>query len=210
MVLITLLLYTLLKMINSLFPIKIYKTKFTGDMSSLLGTLEKFIEFDNTLINNQGSMRGNGVCSYVERRDLHTLPEFKLLVDFITEQAANYWRELNYDDFYKPKIVEMWYNVYKKDSFIDLHNHAPRVLTSSFYLRKTPGVGNIVFENPLSTLLKHQPYQINKNTYHTLFEQEFDAETGDLVLFPGWLNHRTNVNTLDEDRIMIGTNICSA
>lgn len=202
------LLYTQLKMINTLFPIKVYKARFPGELTPLLTTLEQFIEFDKTLLNNQGSMRGNGICSYVDRRDLHLLPEFKTVVDFITDQAIIYWQELNYDTVYTPKIEEMWYNVYKKDSFIDLHNHAPRVLTGSFYLSKKSNISNIVFENPLSTLLKHQPYKIDKNTYHTLFEEEFNAESGDLVLFPGWLNHRTNNNVLDEDRIMIGTNLC--
>ena len=32
------------------------------------------------------------------------------------------------------------------------------------------------------------------------------ARTGDLVIFPGWLNHETSVNESDDDRIIIGAN----
>jgi uncharacterized protein (TIGR02466 family) len=195
-------------MINNLFPIKIYKASYPYDLQPLIANLIPLIEFDKTLENNQGSMRGEGICSYVERRDLHELDIFAPVVKFIQTHVLTYWRELNYDPAYNPKIEEMWYNIYKEGSFIDLHNHAPRTLTCSFYLSKEFGTSNIVFENPLSTILKHQPYYIDKNNYHALFEEEVDAQSGDLIIFPGWLNHRTIKNSSTTDRIMIGANIC--
>jgi len=195
-------------MIEKIFPLKIYKTSYNHDLRLLQNILTPFIDFDKTLLNNQGSMRGEGVCSYVERRDLHKLDDFIPIVNFIIEHTIIYWKELNYDISYKPFIEEMWYNVYKEGSFIDSHNHAPRILTCSFYISKESGTSNIVFENPLSTLLKHQPYYIDKNNYHRLFEEEVDAQSGDLIIFPGWLNHRTIKNNSTADRIMIGANIC--
>jgi uncharacterized protein (TIGR02466 family) len=195
-------------MIIDLFPVKIYKVKYEHDLTGLLESLSTYIDFENIKNNNQGSMRGEGVCSYVDRRDLHELPQFQKLKSFIENHAKIYWQQLGYNEYYNPKVIEMWCNIYRNESFIDLHNHAPRTLTSSFYLRKESKIGNIVFEHPLSTLLKHQPYYIDKNNYHKLFEEEIDAEGGDLIIFPGWLNHKTLPNG-DEDRIMIGTNICS-
>jgi|688.fasta_scaffold279702_2 uncharacterized protein (TIGR02466 family) len=195
-------------MIVDLFPVKIYKTQYQGDLDSIVDNLYNIIDFESVKSNNQGSMRGEGVCTYVDRRDLHTLPEFEEIKLFIEHHAAIYWKDIGYDAYFKPKVIEMWCNIYKSDSFIDLHNHAPRVMTSSFYLCKKSGIGNIVYENPLSTLLKHQPYHIDKNTYHTLFEQQIDGESGDLIIFPGWLNHKTLPNQ-GQDRVMIGTNICA-
>jgi ectoine hydroxylase-related dioxygenase (phytanoyl-CoA dioxygenase family) len=66
-----------------------------------------------------------------------------------------------------------------------------------------------VFENPLEALLKHQPIKAlqDRNTYHTLFDHEVKVEAGDLVIFPGWLRHKTQVNSSNSDRIMIGANI---
>ena len=34
----------------------------------------------------------------------------------------------------------------------------------------------------------------------------FPVKTGDLVMFPGWINHKSLPNESDEDRIIIGTN----
>ena len=195
-------------MIKDLFPTKIYKVSYDKELSIIAVNLQKIINFDITIKNNQGSMRGNGICSYVERRDLHTLDEFKGLVNFINKHVQRYWQEINYDPCYKPYVEEMWYNVYKKDAFIDIHNHAPRVMTASFYVTKESGNSNIIFENPMSLLLKHQPYYINKDLYHTEFEQEVDAQSGDLIIFPGWLNHKSVKNNSDADRIMIGAHIC--
>ena len=193
-----------------IFPIEIYTAKYYKDMNFVYSTLQPYLDEYNTIFNNnQGSMRGSGVCSYVERRDLHLDPAFSDVVDFLKEQCIAYWSLLKYNPKYKPIIKEMWFNVYNNESFIDIHNHAPMTTTCSLYVQKLPNVGNIVFENPLSTLLKHQPYYIDKDNYHTLFETEVEAQTGDLVMFPGWLNHKTLPNTSDKERIMIGANICT-
>jgi uncharacterized protein (TIGR02466 family) len=196
-------------MIENLFPIKIYTVQYPNDMSEMLIAVDPLIKKFNTIIkNNQGSMRGSGICSYNFKRDLHILTEFADLVKFIETHALVYWRDLGYDLIYTPRVTEMWFNMYNKDSFIDTHNHAPIPLTASFYLQKEDNVANIAFENPLSTMLKYQPFQINRDTYHTIFEEQINSKTGDLVIFPGWLNHKTISNSIDIPRLMIGANLC--
>ena len=152
-------------------------------------------------------MRDHGLCSYNAERNLHKLPEFKTVVDFVNEHANNFWTELGY--YGVPCIYEQWANKYPQNAFIDIHDHAPITLTASFYLKKESGAGNLVFENPLATILKHQPYSNlhNRNQYHTLFEHSVEISEGDLVMFPGWLKHRTEANRSGSDRIIIGTNI---
>lgn len=196
-------------MVETLFPVKIYKTTYQDSLTDLMAELQPFIDefYGLAVQNNQGSMRGEGVCSYVAKRDLHKLDQFKPVVDFIEKHCAIYYKELGYSDAYKVRIEDMWFNVYKQDSFIDIHNHAPTLMTASFYLQKETGIANIMFENPLATMMKYLPYHIDRNNYHTLFEQEVDSESGDLVIFPGWLNHRTMPNTGTTDRIMIGVNV---
>lgn len=193
-----------------LFPLEIHKTTYKENLNQIAELLQRHMNhYEDIKKNNQGSMRGNGICSYVQKRDLHHDEEFIPVVNFILEQTSIYWKKIGYAEKYKPIIKEMWFNVYKEQSYIDIHNHAPIVTTCSFYIQKDSNDGNIVFENPLATLLKHQPYYISKENYHTLFEQEIDTKSGDLILFPGWLNHKTLPNTSKKDRIMIGANICT-
>lgn len=196
-------------MITDIFPLKIYKTKYTGDIEALKAALLPKFEsvFNATVADNQGSMRGDGLCSYNVVRDLFTWPEIKPYLDFLNQEAAIYWKELGYYET-GHKIFEMWANKYTTGSFIDVHNHAPIPITASFYLQKSKNSGNIAFENPLSTILKHQPVGFkNRSAYATLFDYEVDVEEGDLVMFPGWLNHKTLPNQDTSDRIIIGTNI---
>jgi uncharacterized protein (TIGR02466 family) len=192
-----------------LFPLSIYKTEYHENLEDIKDVLLPMINsnYNHSLENNQGSMRGQGVCSYVSKRDLHKLQEFKKVVDFIETHAKIYHKKLNFSDAYVPKVCEMWFNVYKEGSFIDVHNHAPIDMTATFYISKQPKNANLVFENPLTTILKFQPYHIDRDQYHNLFEHEVDTKSGDLIIFPGWVNHKTRPNLNSEDRIIIGANL---
>lgn len=153
-------------------------------------------------------MRGDGICSYNVKRDLHLDLAFSSLVEFINKHAQLYWKALNYNNAMRPEVYEMWTNIYKHESFIEMHNHSPIHLTASFYLHHPANGGNIIFEHPNATLLKHQPYEFNQIRY-TAFEQEVAVTTGTLVIFPGYINHKTQPNMSTEDRIIIGSNICN-
>ena len=194
--------------ITNIFPIPIYKTSY-GDVTDLCRTLLPLLEpvFQTTIENNQASMRDNGLCSYNAERNLHHLPEFKIVVDFITEHVNCFWSELGYAG--SPFLFEHWANRYPPGAFIDIHNHAPIPLTVSFYLKKEPAAGDLIFENPLETILKHQPYTklYDRGQYHTLFDHNVEIAEGDLVIFPGWLKHRTQCNLSNSDRIILGANI---
>ena len=195
-------------MIKNIFPIKIYKTNFAEDLEKLKSILIPKLEpiFEKTKLNNQGSMRG-GLCSYNVARDLHHWPELKQYVSFLKTHISLYWNELGYGD--TPKITEMWANKYPPHSFIDTHNHSPIPITVSFYLQKVENSGNIRFTNPNDTILKYQPCigLTDRNNYHNMFNTEIDVVEGDVVMFPGWINHATSINNSTSDRIVIGTNI---
>jgi uncharacterized protein (TIGR02466 family) len=195
-------------MIENIFAVSIYKTKYQGDIVELQNNVIPLLApvFEETLKDNQGSMREGGLCSYNVARNLQSIPELKDFVDFLTEHTNIYWNHLGYSG--SPAIVEMWANRYSHGSFIDSHNHSPVPLTASFYLKKDKGSGNIVFEHPNEVILKHQPYSFDhRSSYHQLFDHELNVEEGDLVIFPSYIRHKTIPNQTLTDRIIIGANI---
>ena len=197
-------------MIELIHPIKIYKTKFLGDITHLKSVVIPKLEtvFKETKLNNQFSMRYDSLCSYNVIRNLHLWEELQPYVSFLNHHLEIYWKELRYNPQCRPNVIEMWANEYKYGSFIDAHNHSPIAITTSFYLKKSKSnSGNIVFEHPLETLLKHQPINFDDDLYGTLFNKEIEVEEGDVVMFPGWLRHRTTTNLAHTDRIIIGANI---
>jgi uncharacterized protein (TIGR02466 family) len=195
---------------REIFPTQIYVTQYPGDIGKLQHDLLPKVNslFESAMTNNQSSMRGNGICSYNTTRDLNLDPAFSNVVKFINSHAEKYWQALQYDSSMCPKVYEMWANIYKPNSFIETHNHSPIHMTASFYLQQPDNGGNIMFEHPNSTLLKHQPYAFDQIRY-TAFEQEVAVTTGTLVIFPGYMNHRTQPNMSTDNRIIIGSNICN-
>lgn len=192
----------------NLFPIPVHKIHYPGNTQEILDSIENYIT-DLPCNNNQSSMRGNGYCSYNTERNFHKLEQLQTLVKWIELQSLDYWKIIGYDNKQVPGVYEMWANVYKTDSYIESHNHSPIHMTASFYLQMPEGGGNLVFENPLSTLLKHQPYDLDAIRYTNVFDYEVTVNTGDLVIFPGYLTHKTKPNNSNQDRIILGANICN-
>jgi len=200
-------------MIKNIFPIKIYRSKYLGNLEELKKHVIPNLSdiFDLTEQNNQGSMRHNGLCSYNVCNDLSNHVDLYDLESFVQSEANNFWNSLHYSKN-GCKIYQTWANTFKPGSFIDAHNHSPIPLTASFYLQKPYNSGNLIFENPQNLLLKHQPYAELRNlsNYHTLFDHTVDVEEGDLVIFPGYLNHKTSKNCSSQERIIIGFNIVAS
>jgi len=194
-----------------IFPISVYKTSYGGNILSVINSIQNKLDewLEKTKSNNQESMRNTGLCSYNIKRDMHTWPELKEIVEFIEYHSRIYWKEIGYKDSMKPGIYEMWVNRYPPGSFIDYHNHSPIHMTSTFILKAEKTSGNIIFENPLQTLLKHQPYEVNAENFYHLFEYEVESSAGDLIIFPGYLNHKTSSNNSNTERIILGANICN-
>jgi hypothetical protein len=100
------------------------------------------------------------------------------------------------------RISNSWVNVHKRHGLTSEHNHAASVLVCATYLNLPENGGFIQFKDPLE--------------YHKLFHQREDlndchwftvpAKTGDVLIFPGWLNHRTQPSNTDEERWVLTTN----
>lgn len=196
-------------MIENIFPIKIYKSRFHGNLqiikNNIISQVEDILKL--TEQNNQGYMRKDGLCSYNVCRNLRYQVDIEEIYAFVETELEKYWKELGYLDkgF---KIIENWINRYPPGSYIEAHNHAPIALSASFYLQKPEGSGEIIFENPLSTLLKYQPYEFsNIDHYDKWFDRPVSIQEGDLVIFPSYLNHKTEINRSALDRYIIGFNI---
>lgn len=193
-------------MIHDLFTIPIYKAHYSGALDQIEQEVRSLIQQTVTDQNNVTLLSGPAVSSARVAENLHTNPHFQDLVEFIQGHAEQFWQHLGYDSKRPPRLRMMWGNVYSPGSYIQAHDHAPAPLTVSFYVRKSAEASNIIFEHPLELLLKHQPYQglRDRSEYFRMFEAEVPVSQGDMVIFPGWLRHRTQATTDTDDRIIVG------
>lgn len=188
----------------NLFPIKVYKA-----------TYDKAAEFKETIFSkldyawepadkdNQYFMRNGTLCTYNVEADIsRKFPEeTRDFVEFATNAAREYWKELNYFPGLEPYIIDMWANTTPKGGWVESHLHLSTPLTATLYVDASPEQGNVVFEHPSDALLASQPIDYQKRYQ---FEHEEQVHTGDFLMFPGYLKHRVKQNTSDRTRLIIG------
>ena len=79
------------------------------------------------------------------------------------------------------------------------HNQCPMVV--SCYLKAPNKSGNFEYRDPLEYHRWGSPGEPQMSLW-----KEIKVETNDIIVFPGWLKHRTQVNQTDEDRVCLTIN----
>jgi hypothetical protein len=190
-----------------LFPTTIYKERLDLDINSISEFIEKIkLEYNQKAEDHKHlAASNNSLCYANVLQDLHKWPEMAELVKLIRLHAYRFWKSSGYKERFID-ISQMWFNVYKKGSFLTMHNHSPSYVAGTFYLSKTDSGSNIRFLDPNEMLLKTQPYGYSSSEEFEFFEKEIEVSTGDLLLFPGFLKHRTAPVNDDSERICIAFN----
>lgn len=120
----------------------------------------------------------------------------------ITFHLQKYWEVWKFQTNLNLYIEEIWVNIAKKGAYQEIHHHEDSFFSGILYIDVTNESGNLQFLNPLSSegILMKNPLILEK-------EYPIIPTNGLLVLFPGWLPHRVQVNNLDNERISLSFNI---
>jgi len=123
-----------------------------------------------------------------------------IAMDVITKQFG-YDKNMNY------VIYNSWINLHIPGGSTPMHHHGPSVLSVATYLYMPENGGYIEFKDPL---------EYHKTPFPTTIDDEISnwksipTKTGDVIMFPGWLRHRTQTNKSKEKRWVLTTNyICT-
>lgn len=120
-------------------------------------------------------------------------------------------RQIIEDKFYidpKSKVfsIDSWININPKYSYNNQHTHGGNVLLSIVYYAKVPkDSGNFYFKLESSKADKINSLGIDKSNIFSTY-REFLPQKGDLLIFPGWVDHGVNQNISEEDRISYAFN----
>ena len=140
------------------------------------------------------------------RTDLLQQPVFKLLHDVIAEATSAALREQ------QPRrdtrfVLSGWANIHDHGGHNTLHLHPRSLLSGCFYLQVPPQAGALVFRDPRpGVLLDH----FEGDGLHAQPFVCIRPESGQLLLFPHWLEHRVDPNQDVSPRISIAFNAVSA
>jgi uncharacterized protein (TIGR02466 family) len=192
-------------MIKDIFPIKIYETTFENYQEVKSTLVDQILPFFHNKEEHRNNLFSKGFSTSKGIKDLHTQITAPELLNFIDLHLNNYWISCGFSKLLKPYILHSWANLVPPGGSLQLHNHNPNVIAGSFYVSANSTTGNLKLENPLNLLLGRMPWD-RSDISPILFEEEVDVCDGKLVLFPGWLNHRTLINSDNTDRIVLGFN----
>ena len=124
--------------------------------------------------------------------DLHTYKEFDWITNQIMLDVIEYWDK---DLGYVPADIQpvaSWANLHTDGDYTQEHSHSGGIrqahVASVFYLKKGEG-GDIEFCDPLDHIRRFTP--LAKSVDDAILSQSMPSVTGDFLLFPGWLRHRT-------------------
>ena len=143
----------------------------------------------------------HGVTSFNSTESLNQLPEWNTVTAFIEDFAVTMLSSIGAD----AKITNMWTTIYPQGAFVPEHVHSNSLFSGVFYAKAEPQCGEIVFHDP-AWVAKTMSLKDGYDSHNTKYK--ITPETGMMLIFPGWLPHRTLPNRSGEDRIMISFNLC--
>lgn len=151
------------------------------------------VDFENLLDKHELEVGGYSTRANVHKLDLGDL-ETKVL-----QHADCYWQEYGLDTWYEPEVHSSWANRHYRGNETLVHNHSGAPIVAVYYKSVPPYSGRLFFENPLEYHMTHEPRV--KPVIHTV-----DVQSGDLVIFPGFMKHGTEVSQSDLPRDIISFN----
>jgi uncharacterized protein (TIGR02466 family) len=196
-------------MFKDLFPVRIYHTKISNvDMilDNLLPSLADNLTASDA---NHVDLGPKTKTTFNNHNQLQNNPSVESLVKELNIIINKCWVEFNYYPGLKPFINEMWFNETQPGGLSVLaHNHSPYPMVGVVYLKADKGMGNIIFENPNNLVVGTQPHNwAGTNDVNGGIQETLEIETGDVIIFPGWLRHRGEINQTDGNRYVISFNI---
>ena len=118
------------------------------------------------------------------------------------EIALNEW-DVAYDSWF---ISKSWANLHPKGGHTKPHEHGPGSVVISCYVKQPTNGGNLLFESLLRERWIAYSREDKTSNIHDYW-REVAVNTNDVLLFPGWVTHKTQATETDEDRIVFTINI---
>lgn len=133
------------------------------------------------------------------------LPEFAVLKQDLEHKVLEYFTEV-YDpqDSVEPNIVLSWLNYTKQDGFHHKHNHPNSLISGVFYVNANPAFDKINFYDS-----RYEPIEIVAKNYNKFNSRVWHVpvQTGDLILFPSYLEHGVEFVKHNMLRISLAFNV---
>jgi len=188
----------------------IYKDNFGGlDHSGIIDKINPIL--DQCASSNTYLEKDGGVSSVRDSKTNNSLgpiawDEFAGLRDWMTPritQAVANWGlpSMNY-------VVDLsWINRHGPGAWTDEHVHRATAFVATYYIKAPEHGGHLLVRNPLEY---HWNYYPEGDDLSKEIWKPVEVTTGDFVLFPGWLPHKSDINRSLDTRYVLSVNFIVA
>lgn len=158
--------------------------------------------------NHLGTLIGDATSSHNVTIDgKNILDCFHELKTKIFLEVQNY-SELIGIDSNKLVFDNSWCNIQKKNSRLIFHIHPNSIISGALYIKMDENSSHIAFKNPNPFSVYAKYFNINdKISKYNIQYCHVKPNTGDLILFPSWLEHGSYYDNLSEERIVLSFNV---
>lgn len=161
-------------------PVSLYDLS-AVDITSLLEIIEQSEKKEFCLVQE-------GVSTFGSDMNLLDHP------DLVELKSSILWALKDYRDrlgIFNIQISDSWFNFTKPGGRLELHRHEGSIVSGSFYPIDNK-VSPLLFKSPILPHKMNELYKPNANTQHAFGINTIVPSQGMLVLFPSWLEHKTD------------------
>jgi len=183
-----------------LFPPMVWKFQYEFDIDKLYPKIAEII----SMVEINSQLEKGKAVSTVSLEDYlqpHTWKELEHFQFWLGEKISHIRTQLSFHDEHS-EVVNSWVNKHNNTGMTIEHSHANTTFVVSAYIKCPNGSGNIEFKDPL---------EYHKNSFPIISDdvhyKVVPCATNDVLIFPGWLRHRTEPSTVDDERIVMTFNI---
>tara|TARA_B100000941_G_scaffold227301_1_gene169562 strand:- start:1212 stop:1847 length:636 start_codon:yes stop_codon:yes gene_type:complete len=176
---------------------------YPGDLKELQRKTLEFLKNSEQL--NSGLERDGGASSSSDPEMPHMWNEAQDFYKWCIKPSTEIWNHWSYQEPQNIQIERSWANYHPKGGWTDEHTHGSTDMVIVLYLDVPKNSGNLEIHNPLFYHWEGTKRGAASNGWRQL-----PVTTGDVVIFPGWILHRTGKNFNDNPRLTINTNLLSA
>ena len=102
-------------------------------------------------------------------------------------------------------MCNSWGTIQKKDDYHPNHTHKNAIFSSVFYIHAENSSLTFSFDKSRIEEGFFFAYNIKNYNHFNSSSWEVPVETGDLIIFPGELDHESKIHTGNYDRLIIGS-----
>ena len=185
---------------------------------SYLGTdfkkmIERYKTFEKDIPGNGDVERDGGQSSVSYSRTTHDHPHlwpelegFRNHLDSILDEVLTRWQINGIP--YRP--TDSWMNEHPKGAWTDEHNHKGANFVVVYYIHVPENSGTLMVRDPMEYHWGgSHGMQIRGTTGDSIWYHIGPVKTGDIIMFPGWIYHKTEKNQVDESRYVMSINFSS-